>query len=41
MTKDEGMTKAKFDEAFWNDDATAVVRQELSAKRVYNLEELT
>jgi len=43
MTKDEGMTKTKtardkFDEAFWNDDAIPVVREEPSENRVYDLE---
>jgi hypothetical protein len=42
MTKDERMTKPKaarneFDEAFWNDDAIPVVREEPSENRVYDL----
>jgi four helix bundle protein len=46
MTNDEGMTKTKtarneFDEAFWNDDAIPVVREEPSENRVYDLEERT
>jgi hypothetical protein len=39
----KGMTKTKtardkFDEAFWNDDAIPVVREESSENRVYDLE---
>jgi four helix bundle protein len=46
MTNDEGMTKTEnardaFDEAFWNDAAVSVVREEPSSKRVYDLEERT
>jgi four helix bundle protein len=46
MTNDERMTKGEnargdFDEAFWNDAAVLVVREEPSAKRVYDLEQRT
>jgi four helix bundle protein len=46
MTNDELMTKSKtpreqFDEAFWNDDAAPVIREEPSDRRVYDLEERT
>jgi four helix bundle protein len=46
MTKDEGMPKPKtarqdFGEAFWDDNAIQVVREEPSEKRVYDLEERT
>ena len=46
MTNDEGMTTsesthANFEEAFWNDDSTSVVREEPGGKRAYDLEERT
>ena len=46
MTKPEGMTKservrADFDEAFWNEGAASVIREEPAETRVYNLEERT
>lgn len=44
--KPEGMTKSEtarddFDEAFWNNGAASVVREEPCEKRVYDLEERT
>src|SRR6266700_3489389 len=46
MTKDEGMTKrrapqANSEEAFWNSDIAALVREEPETQRVYDLEERT
>jgi four helix bundle protein len=46
MTNDEGMIKDEgadddVDEAFWNDGAASVVREEPSDERVYDLEERT
>ena len=46
MTNDEGMTKhcspqADSEEAFWNSDVAALVREEPDTKRVYDLEERT
>src|SRR5262245_51327468 len=46
MTNDEGMTKpemlnARTENAFWCDDAESIVREQLEAKRIYNLEERT
>ncbi len=42
MTNDQGMTNSDFDEAFWSDGATPVVREEPTSKeRVYDLEERT
>src|SRR4051794_28507083 len=46
MKNDEGMTKSEtprdeFDEAFWNDAAALMIREEPSSKRVYDLEERT
>ena len=40
MTKFE-RAREDFDEAFWNDDAMRVVREEPNDKRVYDLEERT
>ena len=44
MAKPEGMTKSEnphnyLEEAFWNDGATSVIREEPGEKRVYDLEE--
>ena len=46
MTKPEGMTKpqnlrSQFGEAFWDDGAASVIREEPGEKRVYDLEERT
>jgi four helix bundle protein len=47
MTKHERMTKSQpgtvldYEEAFWNDRKTAVVREEPNQERVYDLEERT
>jgi four helix bundle protein len=46
MTTPEGMTKSEksgnyFEEAFWDDRATSVIREEPGEKRVYDLEERT
>ena len=46
MAKPEGMTKSEnlrnyLEEAFWNDGATSVIREEPGEKRVYDLEERT
>jgi len=46
MTKPEGMTKSErvsddFDEAFWNNGAASVIREEPAETRVYDLEERT
>jgi four helix bundle protein len=46
MTNDEGMTPSKkardgYEEAFWNDGITPVVREEPIPKRAYDLEERT
>ena len=46
MTNDEGMTKSErtrhdLDDAFWNDPAELIVREEPSAARVCDLEERT
>ena len=46
MTKLEGMTKSEtvrgdFEDAFWKDQASPVVREEPSENRVYDLEERT
>jgi four helix bundle protein len=46
MTNDEGMTTSKkarddYEEAFWNDRITPVVREEPIPKRAYDLEERT
>jgi four helix bundle protein len=46
MTNDEGMTKSErtrhdLDDAFWNDPAELIAREEPSAARVYDLEERT
>src|SRR6266496_602102 len=46
MTNDEGMTESEtprdeFDEAFWNDAAASMIREEPRSKRVYDLEERT
>jgi four helix bundle protein len=46
MAKPEGMTKSEnprnyFEEAFWDDGAASVIREEPGEKRVYDLEERT
>ncbi len=46
MAKPEGVTKSEnprnhFDEAFWDDGAASVIREEPGEKRVYDLEERT
>ena len=46
MTTDERMTKVEktrhnFEDAFWNHDVLAVIREEPSEKRAYDLEERT
>jgi four helix bundle protein len=46
MTNDERMTKVErardnFEDAFWNRDVLAVIREEPGAKRAYDLEERT
>jgi four helix bundle protein len=46
MAKPEGMTKSEnprnhLEQAFWDDGATSVIREEPGEKRVYDLEERT
>jgi len=44
MTNDEGIehaAAARFEEAFWLEDAAAMVREESASERIYDLEERT
>ena len=41
MTKSEVLTASSFEDLFWNDAGSPVVREEPETKRVYDLEERT